>query len=67
MTMRRETTRRVKKGLANARVPPQDNKALPQCNHVPSRYQSSFIPPPMTDREIKLDFLSLAQAMATHA
>ena len=51
MTTRRRTTRRVKREISNAGVPPQDNQD----------------PTVMRDGEIREAFLNLTQVMATQA
>ena len=63
--MRRAVARRVEEDLANAGVPPLENQAPPQDNQVPPKHQAPVIPSPMTDREIRSAFVTLAQAMTT--
>ncbi len=63
MTTRRAAETRVEDKIANVGVPPQ-------CNHDPSQEkiplgcQASINPQVMIDREIKVIFLNMTQAMA---
>ena len=67
MTTIREAARRVDEDLANAEVPPLENRAPPQGNQVLLKDKAPVIPPPMTDGEISSTFLSLAQVMTIQA
>ena len=55
----------MEEDLANVKVPPQDNQAPPQGHKRPLLDQTPVIPSPMTDREIRSAFVTLAQAMTT--
>lgn len=51
--------------MDNTGAPPQRNLTPPQGNQVPPHEQSPVIPIPMTDGEIRSNFLRLAQFMST--
>ena len=65
MTTWKEAAKRMEENFANLKVPPQDNQAPPQGNQGPLLDQTPVIPPPMTDREIRSAFVTLAQDMTT--
>ena len=71
MNTRREAARRAEEEMANVadhenQVPPQDNQ-LPPVKEVAMDDQVPVVPLLMTNRDIRVDFLSLAQDMTSQA
>ena len=71
MNTRRATTRRAEEGIATVgaidnKAPPQDNQ-VPPFENVGMGDQILVVPLPMTDGEIRVTFLNLAQSMTSEA
>ena len=67
---RKVAARRAEEGICNVgdndnQDPPQDK--VPSIEQVPMGGQVPVVPPSMTDGEIRLDFLNLAQYMTSQA
>ncbi|TMX05322.1 hypothetical protein EJD97_024624, partial [Solanum chilense] len=71
MNNRRAGAKRAEEGIANPGA--QDNQAPPQDNRVPPLEEvamgnrNSVVPPPMTDEDIREDFLNFAQPVTSQA
>ena len=64
LNTRRTAASRFGEGVANAG--PQDNQ-VPPLEEVAKGDKVSVVPPPMTDGDIREDFLNLDQAMTSKA
>ena len=62
----RSAARRLDEEISNARVPPRGNQ-VPPLEEVPNDDQAPVNPPPLTDGDIRVAFLQLAQAITTQA